>query len=137
MEMITLCHKKDVYLEISGCLEKWCETNRLMNADTMLSLYHEQSVLLGTFAPKMCTTHAQIHDYFSQLYSGDKSYFDVTLTQKLIYEQNSIVFTTGEYLFSWQCKEVNEQVPARFTFVYANIGNQWKIFHHHSSVLPQ
>jgi len=137
MEMLTLCHKRDLFLEISDCLEKWCETNRLMNADVMLPLYHEQSVLPGTFANKMCTTHAQIHKYFSFLYGGKKSNFDVTLTQKIIYEQNFIVFTTDKYLFTWQLKEAKEQVSARFTFVYANIGNQWKIFHHHSSVLPQ
>lgn len=102
----------------------------------MLLLYHEKAVLLGTFAIKPCLTPLQITSYFSVLYSGGKTHFKVTIIDKLIYEQNDIVFTTGEYAFKWEQAGEKFIVPARFTFVFSKENDVWKIFHHHSSILP-
>lgn len=136
MEILSKENKLEMYNELSACLDQWCDINAAMDANGMLTLYHETAVLLGTFANKPCLSPTQIIGYFSMLYAGGKTNFNVTITDKLIYEQNSIVFTTGEYVFSWQQSGEKFSVPARFTFVFSKENDKWKIFHHHSSILP-
>lgn len=136
MEILSLHHKPQIYTQLEACLDQWCAINAAMDANGMLALYHEKAVLLGTYANKPCLTPTQIADCFTMLYGRGKTNFKVTITDKLIYEQNSIVFTTGEYLFSWQQNSEKFEVPARFTFVFSKDNDDWKIFHHHSSILP-
>jgi len=137
MEILSEQYKPEIYKELSTCLDAWCSINKAMDADAMLTLYHKKAVLLGTFANKPRLTPAQIVNYFYTLFGGGKVNFDVHISDKLIYEQNGIVFTTGEYVFSWQQNDHESKVPARFTFVFSKENGSWKIFHHHSSVLPE
>lgn len=136
MEILSVNYKPEIYKELSACLDTWCAINKAMDANTMLSLYHETAVLLGTFANKPCVTPKQVTDYFSALFGGGKTNFVVRISEKLIYEQNGIVFTTGEYVLLWQQNEEVKEIPARFTFVFSKENDCWKIFHHHSSILP-
>jgi hypothetical protein len=41
----------------------------------------------------------------------------------------------GNYRF--QLHQPDEQLNARFTFVYDFDGERWRIVHHHSSLVPQ
>ncbi len=136
MEILSLHNKPEIFRELLAFLENWCAINGEMDANAMVSLYHETAILLGTFANKPCVTPRQISDYFSELFGGGKIRFGVHVTEKLIYEQNGILFTTGEYLFSWQQNNTKIEVPARFTFILSKENDNWKIFHHHSSILP-
>jgi len=135
MKILSEQYKHDIYKELSDCLDIWCSINKNMDANAMLSLYHETAVLLGTFANKPHLTPIQIANYFSALFGGGKTNFEVQISDKLIYEQNGIVFITGEYVFSWQQKNKKNEVPARFTFVFSKENGEWKIFHHHSSIM--
>jgi len=43
----------------------------------------------------------------------------------------------GVYDFEMESDGKKETVPALYTFVYEYRNNQWKIVHHHSSVMPE
>ena len=110
-------------------LETWVSKIRTNDPSQVVSLYHDDGLLLGTFSDIERKGHDLILEYFENLL---KSKVDVEIVTQQKHETESLVTNSGLYNFIVDGKTVN----ARFSFVFIKTGNDWKILSHHSSVLP-
>jgi uncharacterized protein (TIGR02246 family) len=115
---------------MTNSLENWVSKIQSAEPDQVVSLYHDDGLLLGTFSDKERMGHDLILEYFENLL---KSKVDVEIVTQHKHESESLVTNSGLYNFIVDGKTVN----ARFSFVFIKTENDWKILSHHSSVLPQ
>ena len=111
-------------------LKTWVEKIRTNDPKQVVSLYHDDGLLLGTFSDIERKGHNLILEYFENLL---KSNVDVEIVTEHKHETESLVTNSGLYNFIVDGKTVN----ARFSFVFIKIEDGWKILSHHSSVLPE
>ena len=111
-------------------LETWVDKIRTNDPKQVVSLYHNDGLLLGTFSEVERKGHDLILAYFENLL---KSQVDVEIVTQHKHETESLVTNSGLYNFIVDGKTVN----ARFSFVFIKTGDDWKILSHHSSVLPE
>ncbi len=111
-------------------LQIWVEKIRTNDPKQVASLYHDDGLLLGTFSDIERKGHDLILQYFENLL---KSEVDVEIVTEHKNESDSLITNSGLYNFIVNGKTVN----ARFSFVFIQTGNSWKILSHHSSVLPE
>jgi len=111
-------------------IETWVEKIRTNDPKQVVSLYHNEGLLLGTFSDIERQGHDLILAYFENLL---KSKVDVEVVTQHKHETDSITVNSGLYNFIVDGKTVN----ARFSFVFIKSGDEWKILSHHSSVLPE
>ena len=110
----------------------WNDALATLDADTVAKRYASNAVLLPTVSDEPRTDYDSIKDYF------------VSFCQKK--PQGTILEsypTCGE---GW-CKDVGiyeftmgatgDKVKARYSYVYVFEDGEWKIAHHHSSVMPE
>ena len=115
-------------------VEEWMKTVCTNNVESMVSLYKEDAVLLGTLDGKIRKGRGEIKGYFD---------FFVKLkpcgqiTEIVEEDYGRVVVANGTYDFD--LVENGEQVvaPARFTFVLERVGTKWMIQSHHSSKEPE
>ena len=114
-------------------LKTWVEKIRTNDPKQVVSLYHDDGLLLGTFSDIERKGHNLILEYFENLL---KSNVDVEIVTEHKHETESLVTNSGLYNFIVDGKTVN----ARFSFVVTLTDggvNSWKILSHHSSLLPE
>ena len=111
-------------------LETWVDKIRTNDPKQVVSLYHDDGLLLGTFSDIERKGHDLILDYFENLL---KAKVDVEIVTEHKHETESLVTNSGLYNFIVDGKTVN----ARFSFVFTKTNAGWKILSHHSSVLPE
>ena len=115
-------------------IEEWMETICSNDVESIVSLYKEDAVLLGTLDKKVRKGRDQIKgyfDFFVKLKPCGK------ITKVVEEDYRRIAVTNGTYNFD--LIEDGEKVvaPARFTFVLERVGINWKIQSHHSSKQPE
>ena len=116
---------------ISELLQKWVAAIKSGDPKQVLSLYHGDGILLGTFSNKERVGHDLILEYFENLL---KSPVDVEIVSEHLHVLESSVINSGLYNFVTNGKTIN----ARFSFMYTkNDDVDWKIISHHSSVIPE
>ena len=54
----------------------------------------------------------------------------------LVADTHSLVIVTTIFLYSYR-GATGDKVKARYTYVYTYEEGEWKIAHHHSSVMPE
>ena len=123
-------------------LKKWTDAIKNGDPKQVTDLYHEDAILLGTFSNKERTGHELILEYFENLL---KSPVEVEIVSNHpVFEQIedddeddekgvSCAANSGLYNFVTEGKTIN----ARFSFVYTETNDGWKIVSHHSSVMPE
>ena len=114
----------------SELLQKWVTAIKSGDPKQVLSLYHGDGILLGTFSNKERVGHDLILEYFENLL---KSPVDVEIVSEHPHVLESSAVNSGLYNFVTNGKTVN----ARFSFVYHKDNAEWKIVSHHSSVMPE
>lgn len=110
----------------------WNDALATLDADAVAMRYAKNAVLLPTVSDTPRTDYDSIHNYFES--------FLLKKPQGKILES---YVTLGE---NW-CKDVGvyeftmgadgSQVKGRYSFVYVYEDGEWKISHHHSSVMPE
>lgn len=113
---------------------KWNDALQTGSAKKVASLYAENAVLLPTVSNLPRTTPAEIEDYFNHFL--EKKPFGM-IKQRNIKKGCNKITDAGIYDFEVTSNGKKEVVPARYTFVYEYANNQWKIVHHHSSMMPE
>ncbi|MDA0756289.1 MAG: nuclear transport factor 2 family protein [Crenarchaeota archaeon] len=111
-------------------LETWVNKIRTNDPKQVVSLYHNDGLLLGTFSDIELKGHDLILKYFENLLKS-QVYVEIVTQHK--HETESLMTNSGLYNFIVDGKTVN----ARFSFVFIKTGDDWKILSHHSSVLPE
>ncbi len=114
-------------------VEEWMKTVCTNNVDSIVSLYKEDAILLGTLDGKIRKGRGEIKGYFD-FFVKLKPCGDITEIVEEDY--GHVVVANGMYDFD--LVENGEQVvaPARFTFVLERTGTKWMIHSHHSSKQP-
>ena len=119
--------------------------------DKVTALYAPNAILLATLSPEiklnLSTSHTPSEELFDLTQADIKDYFvaftslkNIHATTEKMYTQlfNDVAINTGLYTFEYlDDKGKKVDVPARFTFVYEKIGDNWLIINHHSSYLPE
>lgn len=115
----------------------WCESigKARGEAEKVVKYYAPGAILLPTLSPDiLVNTQNGLNAYFTNLTSNPNI---KCIPHKLItMMEGNIAINSGTYTFSYGEKGETIIIPARFTFIYKKIGNDWKIITHHSSQLP-
>ena len=114
----------------SELLQKWIDAVKGGDAKQVISLYHDDGILLGTFSGKERVGHELILEYFENLL---KSPVEVEIVSEHQATSETYSLNSGLYNFVTNGKTIN----ARFSFVYNKDNDEWKIVSHHSSVIPE
>ena len=128
--------RKNNKKEIQTALERWMD--KLCSPATapidMANLYAKDGVLLGTVAERI---HQGTEDI--------KEYFDMFLEKQPCGEFDEIIIqdygmgAIADGLYTFTLTDANgeeEEVKARFTYVFKEEDGRWKISTHHSSIDP-
>lgn len=116
-------------------LTQWMEALKRRSADALTDLYSDQAVLIPTLAPDLQRSPLALHKYFTML-TAREALRVVLLQEDFRMLGKNAAIHAGIYRFEFQDETGEQSLPARFTFVYAREGTEWKILHHHSSQLP-
>ena len=113
---------------------KWNNALQTGNAKKVAALYAEDAVLLPTVSNLPRTSTAEIEDYF--VHFLEKKPYGI-IKQRNIKQGCNKLTDAGIYDFEVVSDGKKKIVPARYTFVYEYRNNEWKIVHHHSSMMPE
>ena len=111
-------------------IQNWIECVRSNDPNSVTELYDEHAILLGTFSDIERQGPKLIYDYFDGLLS---SKVDVEIFSEHSHSFDNLEVCSGLYNFI-----VNgDTIEARYSFVFIQVNDDWKILSHHSSVLPK
>ncbi|MDA1247369.1 MAG: SgcJ/EcaC family oxidoreductase [Cyanobacteria bacterium] len=117
--------------QVEGWFESWNQALATGDPVQVAQLYGDHALLLPTLSSELRETPEGITDYFSSFLARHPS-GSVTHRQILLGCDEAV--DAGTYRFTLHDPEAT--VEARYTFVYGLEDGQWRILHHHSSLLP-
>lgn len=129
--------KDAVKQQVEKTYQDWCTTIGTAKGDgkEVVKFYADDGVLHPTLSDKMLINHDQLTDYFNKL----TSYPDINCTPKTMktrVKSDNIAIISGTYTFSFTDNGKTKKLPARFSFVFKKVGDNWLIADHHSSKMP-
>ena len=118
--------------EVKDLFKLWNDALATGDSDIVAMRYSKNAVLLPTVSDTPRTDYDSIKDYFDT--------FLQKKPQGVILESHAMVGTNwakdvGIYEFTMGAD--GSKVKARYSFVYVYEDDQWKISHHHSSIMPE
>jgi uncharacterized protein (TIGR02246 family) len=120
--------------KIALLFHKWNDALQSGQAENVAALYAPDAILVPTFVNEILDTPSAIITYFNTLMPRQPS--SKIITQN-IRHFGPIAINSGLYDFSLATDGTETELQARFTFVYRQDPDGWKIIEHHSSILPQ
>lgn len=123
--------------EATSILTAWVTAFNAGDVDAIAGLYSPDATLFGTISPSLTTRPEDVRAYFAAV---AKSQMQVKLVDAPTMTRiaDGAVVSSGIYEFSGPRPDGQSFVmPARYSFVVANIGGQWRIVHQHSSPQPK
>jgi uncharacterized protein (TIGR02246 family) len=117
--------------EVGGWFETWNQALASDDPTKVASLYGDHALLLPTLSAELRDTRQGITDYFTSFLARHPS---GTITHRQISLGCNEAVDAGTYRFVLHDPEAT--VDARYTFVYGLEDGEWRILHHHSSLLP-
>ena len=115
-------------------IQEWMKAVCSNDVNTIISLYKEDAVLLGTLDKKVRKGRDQIKEYFDffvKLKPCGK------ITEFVEEDYGRVCVVNGTYDFNLTENGKSVVAPARFTFVLEKAGMKWIIQSHHSSKQPK
>lgn len=122
--------------DAAGVLTTWVNGFNAGNVDAIASLYSPDATLFGTISPALTKRPEDVRAYFAAV---AKSRMQVKLVDAPTVTSivDAAVVLSGLYEFSGPRPDGQSfTMPARYSFVVANISGQWRIVHQHSSPRP-
>lgn len=117
---------------VEGLFERWNQAVGSGSPETVAKLYAPGALLLPTLSATDRFDPEAIADYFTSFLKRQPI---GEVTSRHIVMGCNYATDAGDYRF--QLHQPEEQLNARFTFVYGFDGQGWRIVHHHSSLVPQ
>lgn len=124
---------EDQRQEIASLFDQWNAALKTCDAKQVAALYAKDAMLLPTISKEVRQTPLAIEDYFSHFVQLQPQ---ATVLQQKIRCFDGVATNSGIYKFSITQDGEERVVMARFTFVYRQDEDGWKIIDHHSSMLP-
>lgn len=121
--------------EVEEAFSKWRSALTTGNAKNVVELYDTDAVLLATLSANPITTQEGRIKYFTKLVAKPKLSASVQEEHIRLLDKNNVALS-GLYTFKFEEDEKTVEIPARYSFVYEKINNNWKIVEHHSSRIP-
>ena len=117
--------------QVEGLFESWNQALATDDPSQVAQLYGDHALLLPTLSSELRETPEAITDYFNSFLARHPS---GSITHRQIRLGCNGAVDAGTYRFTLHDPEAT--VEARYTFVYGLEDGQWRILHHHSSLLP-
>eukprot|EP00567_Pseudictyota_dubia_P003307 CAMPEP_0197432198 /NCGR_PEP_ID=MMETSP1175-20131217/293_1 /TAXON_ID=1003142 /ORGANISM="Triceratium dubium, Strain CCMP147" /LENGTH=271 /DNA_ID=CAMNT_0042960209 /DNA_START=24 /DNA_END=836 /DNA_ORIENTATION=- len=118
--------------EVRALFSLWNNALATKDSRIVAKRYAKESILLPTVSDTPRTDYASIKDYFDSFLlkepQGKILEGDIRIGNGWAQDAGIYEFTMGA---------TGDVVKARYTYTYVYEDNQWKIAHHHSSVMPE
>lgn len=118
--------------EVQDLFGLWNDALATKDPNRVALRYAEQSVLLPTVSDTPRTDFQSINDYFVNFLKlepqGEILESNVQIGMNIAQDCGIYEFTMGA---------TGAKVKGRYTFIYVFEGGEWKISHHHSSLMPE
>ncbi len=118
-------------------LKEWTDGLLTKDSSVMAGFYSGDKLsFLPTLDSRHITNLEDAKDYFENHFLP-KNPKCIEVSEEGFDECSSDCYShTGKYTFEVGPEEDRRTAEARFTYIWKNISGEWKIYHHHSSVLP-
>eukprot|EP00566_Odontella_aurita_P010926 CAMPEP_0113600912 /NCGR_PEP_ID=MMETSP0015_2-20120614/42953_1 /TAXON_ID=2838 /ORGANISM="Odontella" /LENGTH=398 /DNA_ID=CAMNT_0000509187 /DNA_START=73 /DNA_END=1269 /DNA_ORIENTATION=- /assembly_acc=CAM_ASM_000160 len=122
--------------EVQGLFGLWNDALATLDASKVVDRYHDDALLLPTVSDTPCADQASRHEYFTN-FLKIKPQGVITDSYVQIGDDGTWCQDNGLYEFTMGAS--GAKVQGRYTFVYTKKdgSDEWKIAHHHSSMLPE
>lgn len=117
--------------QVESWFERWNQALASGDPTLVAKLYDRQALLLPTLSAELRNTPEAITAYFATFLTRRPS---GTVTHRQIELGCNLAVDAGTYRFALHDPEA--RVEARYTFVYGRREGEWRILHHHSSLVP-
>ena len=117
--------------QVSALFDRWNASLKTLDPERVAANYAPKTVLLATVANEPLTTQADIKAYFAKFLKAEPQ---GTINKRFITVGCNTAQDVGTYTFTLKD---GTKIAARYTYDYVFTGSDWKISHHHSSVLPE
>jgi len=118
--------------QVRNLFQLWNSALATLDPDAVAKRYSKEAVLLPTVSDVPRTNYDLIKDYFVGFLKkepqGDILESNVTIGNNWCQDVGIYEFTMGA---------TGDKVKGRYSFVYVHEDGEWKISHHHSSVMPE
>jgi uncharacterized protein (TIGR02246 family) len=118
--------------EVKNLFQLWNSALATEDPDAVAGRYAEKAVLLPTVSDVPRTDYDLIKDYFVN--------FLKKKPQGKILESNVTIghdWCQDAGIYEFKMGTTGDKVKGRYSFIYVWEGGEWKISHHHSSVMPE
>ena len=118
--------------EVKNLFQLWNSALATLDPDAVARRYAKKAVLLPTVSDVPRTDYALIKHYFED--------FLKKKPQGEILESNVVIghdWCQDAGIYEFTMGATGDKVKGRYSFVYVWEDGQWKISHHHSSVMPE
>jgi uncharacterized protein (TIGR02246 family) len=121
--------------DVAAAAARWGAALAENDPDKMVPLYAEDAVLWGTLSPTIRTGPAALREDFVGALKALPG-LKVAYGDQMIRVYGNTAVNSGNYTFSFVRDGETRTLPARYSFTYVKIDEQWLIVDHHSSVMP-
>ncbi|MWV48445.1 SgcJ/EcaC family oxidoreductase [Rathayibacter sp. VKM Ac-2803] len=118
--------------EVTALFDEWNASLATGDPEQVDEHYAEDAVLLPTVAPGIHDTPEERLGYFESFLENEPS---GVITESVVRDLGE-GYASHSGLYTFTMGASGDVVPARFTFVYADIDGEWRIVEHHSSKEP-
>ena len=122
--------------DVAAATAKWGAALGQNDPDKVLPFYAKDAVLWGTISPTVRADPAALREYFVNAFKALPG-LKVSFGEQLIRIYGDTAVNTGYYTFSFVRDGETRSLPARYSFTYVKMGNDWMIVDHHSSAMPK
>lgn len=131
--------------DIAQAYQNWINTvTQVKDPQKVEALYSDQAILIPTVENSLHKRvqgnreNPTIKDYFVDFTALKNLNAKTNKINIKLVPDTPVGIASGHYTFSYEDDKSNViEVPARFTFVFRNEDDTWRILHHHSSAMPQ
>lgn len=118
--------------EVNEIFNLWNDACATLDPDTVAKRYAKETILLPTVSNTPRMDYDSIKAYFVDFLQRKPQ--GVLLESKVI-KGDDWALDAGIYEFTMGA--TGDKVKARYTYLYKFEDSEWKIAHHHSSVMPE
>src|SRR5262252_10101964 len=121
--------------EVAAAASTWAQALGEDDPEKVLPLYADDAVLWGTLSSSLRADRPALRDYFVGAFKALPG-LKVSFGEQLIRVYGTTAVNTGYYTFSYAKDGEPKTLPARYSLVFVNDGQNWLIVDHHSSAMP-